>query len=111
PLHDNKETEIRNIVVSPRGSDVAYVMWEHGEYKVILEKTHRVSGEIKEERSTILYGGVKDYEAKNDPDYPLLAWDNTGYKLGIVYKMGNFIRIKVYNSIKGSIWSYRIPKS
>lgn len=107
----NQQTHIGNIVVSPRGTDVAYVQWENGEYKVILEKAHKIDGKIKRERSTILYGGVKDFNAKADPDYPILAWDNTGFKLGIVYKAGKYIQIKVYNSIKASLWTYRIPKS
>lgn len=110
PIPD-EESSVRDIVVSPRGTDVAYVLWKNGEYKVILEKTHQLNGKIKREQSTILYGGVKDYQSHDDPDYPILAWDNTGYKLGIIYKAGNFIQIKVYNSIKATIWNYRIPKS
>lgn len=107
----NNQTQIRDIVVSPRGTDVAYVKWEDGEYKVILEKTHKINGKIKREQSTILYGGTKDFDANADPDYPILSWDNTGFKLGIIYKAGKFIQIKVYNSIKASMWTYRIPKS
>ncbi|HET8572353.1 MAG TPA: hypothetical protein VFL76_00650 [Edaphocola sp.] len=110
PIPDD-ESAIRDIVVSPRGTDVAYVVWKNGEYKVILEKTHKINGKTKRERSTILYGGVRDLQSHADPDYPILAWDNTGFKLGIIYKMGNYIQIKVYNAIKATIWNYRIPKS
>jgi hypothetical protein len=103
------ESIIRNIMVSPRGSDVAYVQWKHGEYKVVLEKTSYINGERKNERATLLSGGVFNYLQDPDPNYPLLAWSNTGFKLGIIYKKKNQIRIKVYNSAKGEMATFIVP--
>ncbi len=103
------ESTIRNIMVSPRGSDVAYVQWKHGEYKVVLEKTTYINGERKNERATLINGGVFNYMDVADPDYPLLAWSNTGFKLGIIYKKKNQVRIKVYNSAKGEMAQYIVP--
>jgi len=105
------ESHIRNIMISPRGTDVAYVQWEHGEFRVVLEKTTYINGERKNERATLLTGGVFNYRDVDDPDYPMLAWSNTGFKLGIIYKKKNQVRIKVYNSAKGQMAQYIVPAS
>lgn len=105
------ESRIRDITVSPRGGDVAYVKWKFGEYQVILERTRTVDGIVKRESSVILSGGVKNYREHDDPDYPLLNWNNTGFKLGIVFKNRDRLRIRVYNSIKAKIETFKIPPS
>lgn len=105
------EGVIRDITVSPRGGDVAYVKWRHGEYEVILEKTTIVAGLPKKETSVLLSGGVKNYQEYADPDYPLLSWNNTGFKLGIIFRQKNGLRIRVYNSIKAKIEAFKIPAS
>jgi hypothetical protein len=89
---------IRNIRVSPRGSDVAYVAWKDGRYAVLMQKTSH-----EQEVSTLLEGGQKDLTEQTDPTYPLLAWSNTGYKLGILYKKGPQTHLRIYNSLKGKI--------
>lgn len=104
---DNEST-IKNIVVSPRGGDVAYVKWHFGEYQVILEKTHLVDGVAKRETSVLLSGGIKNHKEVPDPDYPLLSWNNTGFKLGIIFQNKNNLRIRVYNSIKAKIQDFKI---
>ncbi|WP_118949956.1 BamA/TamA family outer membrane protein [Taibaiella helva] len=110
PVPDD-EGRVRDIAVSPRGGDVAYVKWRFGEYQVVLEKTKMVDGVAKRESSVILSGGVKNYRENDDPDYPLVAWNNTGFKLGIISKIKNRLRIRVYNSIKGKIEDFRVPVS
>lgn len=107
----DQETDIRNVMVSPRGIDIAYVQWKNGEYKVILERARTENGEIKKEKSVILAGGVKNLTEFPDPDYPILAWSNTGFKLGIIFKNKNNIRIRVYNSVKAKIEDFRIPQN
>ena len=97
---------IRHITVSPRGSDVTYVAWHNGEYTVYTQKT---SG--SQERSVLLEGGEKDLTEQTDPDYPLLAYSNTGNKLALMYKKGNQTRIRVYNSQKGKVENYVIAKN
>jgi hypothetical protein len=105
------EGRIRDIAVSPRGGDVAYVKWRFGEYQVILEKTRLVDGVAKRESSVILSGGVKNHRDHDDPDYPLIGWNNTGFKLGIVFKNRDQLRIRVYNSIKAKIETFKVPPS
>jgi len=105
------ESRIRDIMVSPRGGDVAYVRWQFGEYQVVIEKTRLIDGVSKRESSVLLSGGVKNHKEHDDPDYPLIAWNNTGFKLGIIYKhRGGNLRIRVYNSIKGKIEDFKVPR-
>lgn len=95
---------IRNIRVAPRGNDVAYVAWKNGEFKVYIQRT-----KDQRQRSVILEGGRKDFNEQPDPNYPLLAWSNTGFKLAILYKKGTETRLRIYNSIKAKIENYVIP--
>jgi hypothetical protein len=95
---------IRTIKVAPKGNDVGYVAWKDGEYKVYLQKTKN-----EQERSTLLEGGRKDYNEQPDPNYPLLAWSNNGYKMAILYKKGTQTRLRIYNSLKAKIENYVIP--
>ncbi|RYZ55564.1 MAG: hypothetical protein EOP49_02590 [Sphingobacteriales bacterium] len=97
-------TQIRSIRVSPKGFNVAYVTWKEGEFKVYLQHT-----EGDEKRSVIVEGGNKDYNALPDPDYPLLAWSNNGYKLAVLYKQGKRTRLRIYNSLKAKIEEYIVP--
>lgn len=103
------ESTIRDIMVSPRGSDVAYVKWRHGEYQVVLEKTKIVKGLREKETTVLLSGGVKNHMEFPDPDYPLLSWNNTGFKLGIIFRNKTRLRIRVYNSVKGKIEDFNVP--
>ncbi len=97
---------IRHITVSPRGSDVTYVAWQNGEYTVYTQKT---SG--TQEKTVLLEGGEKDLTEQTDPDYPLLAYSNTGNKLALMYKKGNQTRLRIYNSQKGKVENYVIQKN
>jgi Tol biopolymer transport system component len=97
---------LRNIRVSPRGSDVSYVAWKDGQYTVYTQKTSN-----EQQLATILEGGQKDLTEQTDPNYPMLAWSATGYKLAILYRKGFETRLRIYNSLKGKIENYIIPKN
>ena len=97
---------IKEIRVSPRGSDICYVVWKDGEYTVYDQKTAK-----EQEVATLLQGGQKDLTEQIDPNYPMIAWSNTGYKMAILYKKGHTVRLKIYNSLKGRINDYVIPKN
>jgi len=98
---------IESIRVSPRGRDVAYVHWKAGEYQVYIQKTDQ-----QQQRSQILSGGRTDYnEIAPDPNYPLLAWSNNGFKLAILYKKGRTTRLRIYDAIKAKIVNHVIPES
>lgn len=96
---------VRTMRVSPKGADIAYVSWKEGEWQVYLQHTTN-----QQQRAMILAGGNKDYNEVNpDPDYPLLAWSNNGYKLAILYREGPKTRLRIYNSLKAKIENYVIP--
>ncbi|MBS1773545.1 MAG: hypothetical protein JST82_11855 [Bacteroidetes bacterium] len=100
----NDGTVLRNVQVSPSGSDVSYVTWKNGEYKVWLKNTR---GE--KVASAILDGGQFDYNEPADPDYPLVAWSNNGYKLAVLYRRGRVTLLRIYNSYTARVENYRIP--
>ena len=95
---------IRNIRVSPRGTDIAYVAWRDGEYKVYSQKTQH-----EQAVSTLLEGGQKDLTQEIDPNYPMMAWSANGNKLAIMYKKGKKVQLRIYNSVKGRIENIAIP--
>lgn len=95
---------IRNIKVAPKGKDVAYVAWKNGEYKVYMQNTLGPQA-----NAVILEEGRLDFNETADPDYPLLAWSNTGYKLAILFKKGTQTRLRIYNSLKARVENYVIP--
>lgn len=103
------QDEVRSLKVSPRGADLAYIVWRDGEYEVFVQKTE--ARDKEESPSVILRGGNKNYTEVGDPDYPLIAWSNNGFKLGIVYEKNNRIRIRIYDAIKAEIQNYTIPAS
>ena len=99
-------TIVRNIRVSPRGSDVSYVAWKEGLFTVYTQRTSH-----EQDVSVLLEGGQKDLTDQIDPGYPMMAWSNTGYKLAILYKKGTENHLRIYNSVKGSIENYVIPNN
>jgi hypothetical protein len=99
-------TIVRNIRVSPRGSDVSYVAWKEGLFTVYTQRTSH-----EQDVSVLLEGGQKDLTDQIDPGYPMMAWSNTGYKLAILYKKGKENNLRIYNSVKGSIENYVIPNN
>lgn len=100
----NNTALIRNVRVAPKGNDVAYVEWKNGEFRIKLRKTKN-----EQEETVLLEGGRLDYNEQPDPNYPLMAWSNNGYKLAIFYKKGTQNRLRIYNSLKGNIENYVVP--
>ncbi len=97
-------TIIRNIMVSPRGTDIAYVAWKDGHFTIYQQKT---AGE--QVQTVLLEGGQKDLSAETDPNYPMMAWSNAGNKLAILYKVGKKVYLRIYNSQKNRVENYVIP--
>jgi hypothetical protein len=97
---------IQSFKVAPKGNDVAYVSWKNGEYKVYMQSTLGPQA-----RYAILEEGKPDYAAQPDPNYPLLAWSNSGYKLAVLYRKNNKNMLRVYNSLKARVENYVIPNN
>lgn len=106
--NDDYQRRIYNVKVSPRGYDVAYVSWKNGMFDVILETSKQVEGIRRKHIAKIVSGGLINHNESDDPNYPILAWSNTGYKLGIIYKKYGIMYIKVYDAVKAKIDIYGI---
>ena len=103
----NKNAVVKQVAVSSRGTDVAFVTYDRGMYSVNLQYTNG----NKAVRQLLSIGKL-DYNEQQDPNYPILTWSNTGLKLAILYKKKNQLRIKVYNSLKAKIENFVIkPKN
>lgn len=101
-----KNALVRNFIVSPKGNSLAYVSWKNGKFDIVL---NYLNGQQAER--VLLSGGDMDYNEKPDPDYPMLAWSQNGYKLAIIYKKKFQTRLRTYNSIKGQIKDVIIPEN
>lgn len=98
---------MQTVRVSPRGQDVAYCIFRNGEYFIYIQKTLH-----EQVRSLIMQTGALDYnETIADPNYPLLAWNNNGDKLAIMYQEKTTTKLRIYNSQKARIENYVIPKN
>ncbi|GAA4465762.1 hypothetical protein GCM10023093_18460 [Nemorincola caseinilytica] len=97
---------LRNIRVSPDGTNVAFVMWKNGQYKVMLQK----SGSDEGDATVLVEGGQKDFADQVDPNYPMLAWSKTGSRLAVLYMRKDVPQLRVYNNTKGRVENYVIPK-
>jgi hypothetical protein len=95
---------IKNIRVSPRGSDISYVAWKDGKYAVYTQKT---TNDLQ--MATLLEGGMKDLTEPTDPDYPMMAWSTNGNKLAMLYRKGFRTMLRIYNSQTARIENYAIP--
>ena len=97
---------IKSIRVSPRGGDVAYCLFNEGEYFIYLQHTA-----AQQARALIMQEGAKDFnENTPDPNYPLMAWNTNGDKLAIMYQHGTVTRLRIYNSQKARIENYNIAR-
>ena len=95
---------IRNVMVSPAGTEIAYTAWKDGLYTIYLQKTSK-----EQVQTTLLEGGQKDLTEPTDPNYPLMAWSSAGNKLAILYRVGRKTCLRIYNSQKTRIENYVIP--
>ena len=96
---------IKSMRLSPRGHDVAYCEFKEGEYRVYIQHTDK-----EQTRSQIIYEGQKDYnEQTPDPDFPIMAWSNNGYKLALVFRRGRQTRLRIYDSRRARIENHVIP--
>ena len=99
-------TEIRNIIVSPKGADICYVAWRNGQYKVYIQKT--AGSQVS---TVLLEGGQKDLTEQTDPNYPMVAWSAGGNKLAVLYKKGDETRMLMYNNQRNRKEDIKIPKN
>ncbi|MBZ5858497.1 TolB-like translocation protein [Flavihumibacter profundi] len=74
----------------PRSQAYAVVEYKKGLQKVVYHEDYSTS-------KTLLKNGIRNIEAKQDPHYPLLAWNGKGNKLLVVYNSEGKIRMFTYD--------------
>ncbi|WP_336515259.1 hypothetical protein [Pollutibacter soli] len=75
-----------------RNNTYAYVKFDKGLYKVILE-------DFSEKRKVLLKAGVRSNVNEMNPNYPLMAWDSKGSRLLVIYTDKGKIRMFVYDVV------------
>lgn len=88
----NKNKDFYNFTPNPLPRSQAYAVVEY------IKGLQCVSYyEDYSTRKTLLKNGIRNIEAKQDPHYPLLAWNGKGNKLLVVYNSEGKIRMFTYD--------------
>ncbi|MDP4246052.1 MAG: hypothetical protein Q8932_09410 [Bacteroidota bacterium] len=74
----------------PRSQTYAVVEFKHGLSRVVLHENFIFT-------KVLLKNGVRSDAEQIDPHYPLLAWDNKGTRLAVVYWKEGKVRLFVYD--------------
>jgi hypothetical protein len=96
-LKPKADADIRGFALSPDGTQMAYCESRNGTYNVMLYTTQSNKSVV------ILEGGIKNSLVVNDPSYPIMAWNNDGKKMAIMYEREYEQRLKVYDAKTGRI--------
>ena len=82
---------ITQMKLSPSGQYAAYVQNEVGKYKVFLQDL--ISGE----RTLVKKSGFRNVFQATDYNYPLLAWNPSGFELAIMWERRDVIQLSKYD--------------
>jgi hypothetical protein len=77
---------------APRSQTYAVVEFNHGRHCVVLNENFI-------NRKILLKTGTRSYENEANPAYPLIAWDNKGTNLAVLYSEEGKIKLFVYDLI------------
>ena len=77
---------------APRSQTYAVVEFKHGLYSVVLHENFIYT-------KVLLKSGVRSDAEQLDPHYPLLAWDNKGTRLAVIYWKEGKVRLFVYDIV------------
>jgi hypothetical protein len=78
---------------APRSQTYAVVEFNHGQHCVVLHENFI-------NRKILLKTGTRSYENEVNPAYPLIAWDNKGTSLAVVYNEEGKVKLFIYDIIK-----------
>jgi hypothetical protein len=82
---------LTQLKLSPSGQYVAYVQNEIGKYKVYIQDL--ISGE----RTLVKKAGFKNVFQATDYNYPILAWNPSGFELAIIWEKRDVIQLSKYD--------------
>jgi len=78
---------------APRSQTYAVVEFNHGKYKVTLHENFIYT-------KVLLKNGVRSDAEQLDPHYPLIAWDNKGLLLSVMYWDRGKVKLFVYDIVR-----------
>ena len=90
-IKNKRKLPITQMKLSPDGSQLAYVTNEIGNYKVYLQDVR--SGD----RQVIHKGGFRNAFQSTDYNYPLVAWNPSGFELAIMYEKRDVVSLLKYD--------------
>ncbi|MFZ9661718.1 MAG: TolB family protein, partial [Chitinophagaceae bacterium] len=76
----------------PRNNTYAMVQYKKGLYRVLLD-------DPSDKRKILLKAGVMNYKEDINPIYPLLAWDNKGTRLLVIYSEEGKIKMFIWDAV------------
>ncbi len=76
---------------TPRSFTYAVVEFKQGKYRVVLNENFT-------NRKVLLTYGVRSREDEVNPNYPILAWDNKGTRLAVIYSEEGKLKLFVYDA-------------
>jgi len=77
---------------APRSQTYAVVEYRNGKYCLVLYENYI-------NRKVLLKLGVRTRDAEVNPNYPLVAWDGKGTRLGVVYWQEGKIKLFIYDLV------------
>ncbi len=85
----HKGCKVQNISLSPNGEHLVYATNDEGSIKVYYQNLQT------KEKSKILKTGFKTYKLPLDHTYPILAWNERGNKLLVIYEKRDIIYLRI----------------
>ncbi|MES1215014.1 MAG: hypothetical protein ABUT20_05825 [Bacteroidota bacterium] len=76
----------------PRSFTYAVVEFRDGQYKVVLNENFT-------NRKVLLKLGTRSGDKEQNPNYPILAWDNKGTRLAVIYNSEGKTKLFIYDAI------------
>ena len=100
PLEENKLVKIKNkhnvpltqVKLSPNGQYLAYTLNEIGKYQLYIQDLR------SNERTLVKKGGFRNQFQATDYNYPLIAWNPSGFELAYMYEHRDVIYLSKYDT-------------
>ncbi len=91
-LKAKTDIQYSDFKLSPNGKELAFIQRKDGQHYVYMLDTKY------DKKYLIMDGGIRALSEVQDPNYPLIAWSNTGAKIAIFFERDNVVRVKIFDS-------------
>jgi len=90
-IKNKHNAPLTQIKISPNGQSIAYVLNETGKYSIYIQDL-RSKG-----RTLVKKGGFRNVFQATDYNYPLIAWNPSGFELGYIYEKRDVAYLSKYD--------------